>query len=198
VSEPDPGWLAGPPPPPPNPSEGEPAPRSAYPRPGATQPMSSPLAGGHQRVTLANLKNGSPWVLGAASVPVALAAVWLSDILLTFRHAPRETAQDRLLSLFGVGSVAWAVAVLLAAALLAAGRRFELGAASPALRELATLGVLAASVAVAACAAVDVLVELGNFGHGIDAAFSGLIGYLAVLPLAVAAGWWAFRLRSRP
>lgn len=160
--------------------------------------MSSPIPGHHPRVTIADLKNGSPWVLGAASVPVALAVVWFSDILLTFRHAPRETAQERLFSLFGVGTVPWAVAVLLAAALLAAGRRFELGAAPPALRELATLAVVGAAGAVSVCAAIDVLVELGNFGHGIDAAFAGLIGYLAVLPLAGAAGWWAFRLRSRP
>lgn len=160
--------------------------------------MSSPLPGQHQRISIADLKNGSLWVLGAGSVPVALAAAWLSDILITFRHDPSETAQARLLSLFGVGTITWAIAVLLGAALLAAGRRFELGAAPPALREMATLGVLAASAAVAACAAIDVLVELGNFGHGIDSAFSGLIGYLAVLPVAAAAGWWAFRLRSRP
>jgi hypothetical protein len=39
-------------------------------------------------------------------------------------------------------------------------------------------------------------VELTNFGHGIDAAFTGIVARLAALPVGAAAGWWAWRLRG--
>ena len=38
---------------------------------------------------------------------------------------------------------------------------------------------------------IGILVELTNFGHGIDAAFAALIGYVAVLLVGAAATWWA-------
>jgi hypothetical protein len=46
-----------------------------------------------------------------------------------------------------------------------------------------------------AAAGFGVLVELTNFGHGIDAAVAGIIARLAVVPVAVAAGWWAWHQR---
>jgi hypothetical protein len=142
------------------------------------------------------LKEASPWVLGAAGIVVAIAVAWLSDLVRTFQHAPGTSAQARVLTLFGIGQVLWAVALLLGASLLAAGRRFEIGTpdASP-LRHLTNLGVFGASVVVGVFAVLSVLVELANFGHGINQAFSGLIGYLAVIPIAGAAAWWSHNLR---
>jgi hypothetical protein len=142
------------------------------------------------------VKEASPWVLGAAAIVGAIAVAWLSYLLRTFQHAPGVSAQQRVLTFFGIGQILWAVALLLGASLLASGRRFELGtpSASP-LRHLTTLGVLVGSAAVGVCAALNVIVELTNFGHGIDQAFSGLIGYLAVLPIAGAAAWWSLHLR---
>ena len=40
-------------------------------------------------------------------------------------------------------------------------------------------------------ALVGVLVELTNFGNGIDAAFAWLIGYLAIFAIGAADTWWA-------
>jgi hypothetical protein len=142
------------------------------------------------------VKSASPWVLGAAAIVVAIAVAWLADLLRTFEHAPGMTAQQRVLTLFGIGEILWAVAVLLGASLLAAGRRFEIATPSPnALRHWTTLGILGASAVVGVFAAFNVVVELTNFGHGIDQAFSALIGYLAVIPIAGAAGWWSLNLR---
>ena len=45
---------------------------------------------------------------------------------------------------------------------------------------------------------IGILVELTNFGHGIDAAFAALIGYVAVLLVGAAATWWAhLELKAR-
>jgi hypothetical protein len=136
-------------------------------------------------------------VLAAAAIVIAITVAWISDLVRTFQHAPGLPAQQRLLTLFGIGQILWAVALLLGASLLAAGRRFEIGGSPEpsALRHLTTLGVLAASAVVAVFAALSVIVELTNFGHGIDQAFSALIGYLAVIPIAGAANWWTLHLR---
>ncbi|HEY2428366.1 MAG TPA: hypothetical protein VGI06_05520, partial [Acidimicrobiales bacterium] len=47
------------------------------------------------------------------------------------------------------------------------------------------------AAASATSAALDVLVEMANFGHGIDRALAGLFGYLGVVAVASAAAWWA-------
>jgi hypothetical protein len=54
-------------------------------------------------------------------------------------------------------------------------------------------GFLLAGAAVMVSAVVGILVELTNFGNGIDAAISQLIGYLAVFGIGAAATWWAYR-----
>ena len=50
-----------------------------------------------------------------------------------------------------------------------------------------------AACAVGLSASIDLLIELTSFGGGIDAAFSALIGYAAVLPIAAATAWWALQ-----
>lgn len=144
-----------------------------------------------------HLRGHSPWVLGAVAILVAFATVWFADLVLAFRHAPGITSQDRVLQFFAPGSIDWGVAILLAVCLVAAGRRFDLGtAARSTLHDALSLGLFLAAGVVGASAAIDLLVELTNFGHGIDAALSGLISYAAVLPLASVSAWWAHRLHT--
>lgn len=142
-----------------------------------------------------DLKQRSPWVLASAAILLAFAATWLASILLAFRHDPFETGQERVLEFFTPGSIVWAVAVVLAVGLLAAGRRFDTAAtAAVGFNEAMPTALLLAACVVAVSAAIDVLVELSNFGHGVDAALSGLLAYLAALPLGVAAAWWAHQM----
>ena len=121
---------------------------------------------------------------------------WLASVLQAFRHIPGQTGQNRVLLFFGPGSVEWAAVVLLGVALVAAGRRFDLTSAAGPHQDAVAVGLLGAAAAVAVSAVIGILVELVNFGHGIDQALSGLVGYLAVLPIAAASGWWAYRLWS--
>jgi hypothetical protein len=191
-----PDWMAGPPPPPPSASDPAPTPPAGS-RPGP--PRSAPATPDQgSGIGLQHVKDASPWVLGAAAIVIAIAVTWLSDLLRTFQHAHGATTQQRMLTFFGIGQILWAVALLLGAFLLAAGRRFEIGGpAGPSpLTHLTTLGVVAASAAVGVFAALSVVVELTNFGHGLDQAFSGLIAYLAVVPIAGAALWWSLHLRN--
>jgi multisubunit Na+/H+ antiporter MnhF subunit len=146
---------------------------------------------------VSHLTHRSPWVLGAGSVLVAVALTWLASALLAFRHAPGMTSQERVMQFFSPGALDWGVAVLLGVALLAAGRRFDMRMAGPdALRDAASLGLCLMALAVGVSAAIDVLVELTNFGHGVDVAFAGLIAHAAALPLAAVAAWWAERLHT--
>jgi hypothetical protein len=134
--------------------------------------------------------------VAASAILVAFAVSWLSAILQSLRHAPGVHSQYRVFEFFSPGSVDWAVWILVAVALVAVGRRLavETPAGSPAHRAIVLL-LLAAATAVGLSAVIDVLVELTNFGNGIDDALSGLVSYLAVIPLAAAAGWWANQLR---
>jgi hypothetical protein len=136
----------------------------------------------------------SPWMLGSAALLVALAAYWLDSILMAFQHAPSMTGQDRVLQLLIPGTFVWAAGVLLAVALHCAGRHFELAPAEPGPMRLRLPGLLlAAAVVSGTAAALDVLVELANLGHGIDRALAGMLGYIGVVCLSGAAAWWAHR-----
>ncbi len=193
LQPPAPDWLAGPPPPPPS-SPGE---ASTHPSSGSGAPAPRPSGPTAFKAGVRHLKGRSPWVLGAAAILVAFAASWFADVVLAFRHAPGATSQDRVLQFFAPGSIDWGVAILLAVCLLAAGRRFDLGtAASSVLNDALSLTLFLAAGAVGVSAAIDLLVELTNFGHGIDAALSGLVSYAAVLPLASVSAWWAHRLHT--
>ena len=200
LEPPAPQWLAGPPPPPPSGPGGASTdipPAAGDERRGAQ--ARSPLSEGSSvfKAGVRHLKGRSPWVLGAAAILVAFATNWFADVVLAFRHAPGTTSQDRVMQFFAPGSIDWGVAVLLGVCLVAAGRRFDLGTAAPGLLNHAlSLGLFVAAAAVGTSAAIDLLVELTNFGHGIDAALSGLVSYAAVLPLAAVSTWWAHRLHT--
>jgi hypothetical protein len=141
-----------------------------------------------------HLRAESPWMLGSAALLLALLAYWADSILLAFQHAPGMTGQDRVLQLLTPGSFGWAAGVLLAVALHCAGRHFELAPSEPGPLHSRLPGfLLAAAIAALVAAALDVLVELANFGHGIDRALAGLLGYLGVIGLAGATAWWAHR-----
>ena len=153
------------------------------------------VTGAGRKIALAagqHVRDESPWVLGSGALVFALAAYWVDSILIAFQHAPGMTGQDRVLNLLAPGSLIWGAGILLAVALHAAGRRFEIAPAEPGpLRRYLPDVLLAAAAASATAAALDVLVELANFGHGIDRALAGLLGYIGVVGLAGAAAWWA-------
>ena len=124
---------------------------------------------------------------------------WFAGILLSFRHAPGITGRDRILQFFEPGQLIWALAILLALALLTTGRRFDSGPARKSrLNELVPVGLFVAGAAVMFSALVGVLVELTNFGNGIDEAFAGLIVYLAVCVIGAAETWFAHSRVRRP
>jgi len=208
----DPAWMAGPPPPPPTGAD-----RTGPASPGYradSGPGSSPGAPGHHwrlgrhrsslgssgatlKAGVSDLTHRSPWVLAAGSVLVALVLTWLASALLAFRHSPGTTSQDRIMQFFAPGALDWGVAVVLGVALLAAGRRFDMRMSAPdVLRDAVSLGLCLMALAIGVSAAIDFLVELTNFGHGIDTAFAGLFAHAAALPLAAVAAWWAERLHT--
>jgi hypothetical protein len=198
-------WLAGPPPPPPSEPDQSPTPsprESGQSGPGDQRGSGrprSPLNEGSTafKAGVRHLKGHSPWVLGAVAILVAFATSWFADLVLAFRHAPGSTSQDRVMQFFAPGSIDWGIAVLLGVCLVAGGRRFDLSSAAPGVvNDGVSLGLMLAAGAVGVSATIDLLVELTNFGHGIDAALSGLVGYAAVLPLAGVSVWWAHRLHT--
>jgi hypothetical protein len=140
----------------------------------------------------------SHWVLGSAAILLAFGLEWFAGILLSFRHLPGLTGRERILQFFEPGQLIWAVAILLALSLLVVGRR--LGPAPSRKSRVADLlptGLLLAGASVALSALVGVLVDISDFGNGIDAAFSGLITYLAISGIGAAATWWAFKEMGR-
>jgi hypothetical protein len=139
----------------------------------------------------------SPWLLGATALLAAFVLSWLATVIEAFRHIPGQTGQNRVLQFFGLGTVGWAGIILLGVALMAAGRRFELTSAAGPLQNVVAAALFVAAAIVGISALIDILVELANFGHGIAQALSGLVGYLAALPVAAATGWWAYRLWAR-
>ncbi len=131
-------------------------------------------------------------MLASAAVLLAFAMSWFAGILLSFRHAPGITSRDRILQFFEPGQLIWAVAILVAVALLTTGRKFDSGPARKShWNEIVPVGLFVAGAVVTFSALVGVLVELSNFGNGIDEAFAGLIVYLAVLVIGAAETWFA-------
>lgn len=164
-------------------------------RPGPTIPK-LPFAAGSEaaRGVAKDLAAEAPWALAAAAIVVAFAIAWFANIISAFRHAPGLSGADRVVTFFSPGSFTWALALILGLALLDLGRKFEPASPRhPALRHLLPLALLLGAVAVVISAVIDALVELTNFGHGIDAAFSAIIAYLGVLAIGVPAVWWAWK-----
>jgi hypothetical protein len=131
-------------------------------------------------------------VLGSAAILLTFAIAWFAGILLSFRHLHGYTSRERILQFFAPGSLASALAILLAVALFAFGRRLEEKPVRKSrLTDLLPGGLFLAGVAVMVSAGIGVLVEITNFGNGIDAAFASLLEYLAVFAIGGAETWWA-------
>jgi hypothetical protein len=175
-------------------------------------PHKSPFAAGSAatRSALHEITEISSWMLATAVILVAFVVAWFTGILLSFRHAAGLTGRGRVLQFFEPGTLFWGVTVLLALALFELGHRFDpLPAADPGetpssahvrrsrLAQSLPLGLLGAGAAVCLSAFVGVLIELSNFGNGIDSAFAGLINYLAVLVLGGAAIVWSLKVIAR-
>jgi uncharacterized BrkB/YihY/UPF0761 family membrane protein len=145
------------------------------------------------KAAVTELREQSAWVLGAAAILVAFAIGWFAGILLSFRHAPGYTARARILQFFEPGSLSWGLAILLALTLITIARKFDLTPDRKSrLHDLLPGGLFVAAAAVVLSSVVGILVELTNFGNGIDAAFAALIGDAAVLLVGAAAAWWAY------
>jgi hypothetical protein len=163
------------------------------------------------KFVLREISEISPWILASAAILAAFFVAWFAGILLSFRHEPGFTGRARTLQFFEPGSVFWGVAVLVALTLRELGRRFDpvptdtssettpgATARKARLVEVLPVGLLVAAAGVCLSAVVGILVELTNFGNGIDTSFSGLFTYLAVLGLGGAAMWWAYRQTAKP
>jgi hypothetical protein len=149
------------------------------------------------------------------AIVAAFAVVWLSDVIDTFQHFPGLPARGRILRFFAVGDLTWALALLLAVLLLAAGTRL-FSPPAPALLprvRLASYLVAGAAAVVVVSAFVVLIVDLSSAGQhllppdelahvslglpaGINQAFVAALMELAVLPIAGAAGWWAYRFAT--
>lgn len=149
------------------------------------------------------------------AIVVAFAVTWLSDIINSFQHFPGLPARGRILRFFAVGDLTWALALLLAVFLLAAGTRlFAPPGPSLAPRlKLASYLIAGAAAVVVVSAVILAIVDLSSAGQhlfaqeelahvslglpaGINQAFVGALVELAVLPIAGAAGWWAYRFAA--
>ena len=195
--EPPGAWVAGPPPPPPGQDPAIPVRDAPSSPPGPGAYPAPPAAPNRQRRAGVERLAGEPVErLGAAAILVAYAITWLQALILTVRHQPGLSAQQRLLDLLGPGSIEWGVVLLLALGLATAARRRDPDRPGP-LHDMVGLGLLAATGSVLAAAGLGLLVELANFGNGIDAAFAGLVARLGALVVAAAAMWWAWQAHRR-
>jgi MFS family permease len=187
-------WLAGPPPPPPATPGGGSAPgqeEAAAAEGERGMATHSPLSQDSLRSASVHLRAESPWMLGSAGILAALGAYWASSVIAAFEHGHGITAQERVLRVLTPGTLIWVLGAILAAALYSAGRRFEVPAARPGpLRAPLAMGLVVAGAVAVASAALSMLVELSNFGHGIAATFAGMVGYLGSLVLAGVLAWW--------
>lgn len=189
-------WMTGPPPPPPGQDPAVPV----------LDPPPPPGAGrgpGRSAWRLGDLARQPPGLLGAAAILVAYGSAWLASLLSAVRHQPGLPAQQRMLDLLGPGSMAWGAILLLAVALATlAGAPSDAGTARarpglPGTGAVGTgavgTGLLVATGGATVAALLGILVELANFGHGIDAAFTGIVGRIGAAAVSGAALWWARR-----
>ena len=171
---------SAPPPPPPGPATGATGPATAGFTLNVKLPPIDPEA-----------LSKTPWVLGAAAILAGLVIFWLSSIISAFQHDAGYDFRDRVLHLLGPGNAAWAVAVLLAVALLVLGSTSED-------RRTAVVGfvyqlLLLAAALLTVAAVINAIIEITYIGDSFDLALSGFLGYLAAVPISAAAGLWAWR-----
>jgi len=133
----------------------------------------------------------TPWVLGAAAILIGLVLYWAGSIISAFQHNAGYDARQRIVHLLGPGNAAWAVAVLLAVALLVLGSSGETKRA-PLANFLYQLLLLAAAL-ITVASAVNAFIELTYIGSSFDVALYGFLEYLAGVPIAGAAALWAWR-----
>lgn len=190
-------WMAGPPPPPPGQDPAIPV-RDAAPNPPGPGVFPGPPPTPRRRrpAGIDQLSREPLPLIGAAAILVAYAFTWLEALILAVRHQPGLSVQQRLLDLFGPGSIEWGVVMLLALGLVSLAGRPEPGRPGP-LRGAVGVGLLVATGGVLAAAGLGSMVELANFGNGIDTAFAGIAARLGALVVAGAAFWWAWQGRPR-
>jgi hypothetical protein len=141
-----------------------------------------------------DLAKEAPWALAPAAIVLAFAVDWFANILSSLRHEPGLSGVERITIFFSPGTILWAIAVVLALALLDLGRRFDPAPAHASkLRDLLPGMLFLAAAIVVVSAVIGLFAELANFGNGIDNAFSALVQYLAVLAIGVPAVWWAIK-----
>jgi hypothetical protein len=133
----------------------------------------------------------TPWVVGSAAILAGLVLFWAGSVVSAFQHDVGYDARQRLIHLLGPGNAAWAVAVLLAVALLVLGSVGEAKRA-PLATFLYQLLLLAA-VLVAVASAINAVINLTYIGSSFDGAIYGFLESLAGVPIAGAAALWAWR-----
>ena len=133
----------------------------------------------------------TPWVLGAAAILAGLILYWAGSVLSAFQHDTGYDARQRIIHILGAGNAAWAVAVLLAVALLVLGSTAE-AKRTPMANFLYQLLLLFAALITVACV-LNAIIDLTYIGDSFDAAIYGFLEYLAGAPIAGAAALWAWR-----
>jgi hypothetical protein len=133
----------------------------------------------------------TPWVVGAAAILAGLILYWAGSLISAFQHDAGYDARQRLIHILGPGNVDWAVAILLAVALLVLGSAGE-AKQTPLATFLYQLLLLAAAL-VTVAAAINAVIDLTYIGSSFDSALYGFLEYLAAVPIAGAAALWAWR-----
>jgi hypothetical protein len=133
----------------------------------------------------------TPWVLGAAAILAGLVIFWLSSIISAFQHDALYDFRQRVILLLGPANAAWAVAVLLAVALLVLGSTSE-DKRSAVVGFVSQLLLLAAAL-ITVAAVINAIIEITYIGDSLDVALTGFLEYLAAVPISAAAALWAWR-----
>ncbi len=133
----------------------------------------------------------TPWVLGSAAILMGLVLYWAGSVLSAFQHDVGYDARQRIIHLLGPGGAPWAVAVLLAVALLVLGSSAEAKRAPMANFLYQLLLLFAALITVASV--LNAVIDLTYIGDSFDASIYGFLEYLAGAPIAGAAALWAWR-----
>jgi hypothetical protein len=95
-----------------------------------------------------------------------------------------------VIHLLGPANAAWAVAVLLAVALLVLGSTSE-DKRSAVVGFVNQLLLLTAAL-ITVAAVINAIIEITYIGDSFDLALSGFLEYLAAVPISAAAGLWAW------
>jgi hypothetical protein len=142
----------------------------------------------------------SPPVVGAMAILAGLVLYWFGSLISMFQHFPPGYVdfRDRLLRLLAPGDAYWAVAVLLVVALLVLGSPGD--KKTPLVAMLYKVALAAGGLVVVA-AVINAILSLTYIGTSINAAFGagvpgsagGFFIYLAAVPIAGAAVFWAWQ-----